>query len=419
MTEHTETQQTSVEAARPMTSSLPPTVLINLSTPGSRVSICRVGTKQELLGDGTVKQLLERCISLRSPLSMAVPIAQLESEMSAVLAIGELMAADTGEVLLRNPDGTPERTVYMDEPVHAIARERTGEQGNVFYSIDLEVRLAEGYVTTTIEERRQVTPPKVVEVKPPPPPVAAVPPQAIPTIPVIEKPAAPSEIPTIPPLRQTPQPPAEPLAAPVTGAPPAAAASSVVESPMIGAKLPRVPTKPEPDTPKNVVVIVAGPQKKALSKTAQEMKDKGYARKSDFLRAQFLPEVEALDFSGLFVGEFGLGIRRDQERKNVVLADPSRITAILLQGNAFRRSGNHVKALTAYQELADMDPSNPDFRFLMGKALMELGRGEEAMGALARAKELGHEGARKEMETLKAQGHRPREPLGFLRFWKR
>jgi tetratricopeptide (TPR) repeat protein len=187
---------------------------------------------------------------------------------------------------------------------------------------------------------------------------------------------------------------------------------------MIGAKLPTIPTKPEPDKAKNVVVIVAGPQKKTLSRTAQEMKDKGYARKSDFLRAQFLPEVEALDFSGLFVGEFGLGIRRDQERKNVVLADPSRITEVLLQGNAYRRSGNHVKALTAYQELVDIDPSNADFRFLMGKTLMELGRGEDAMEALSRARELGHEGARKEMETLKAQGHRPRKPLGFLRFWK-
>jgi len=321
-------------------------------------------------------------------------------------------------VLLLNPDGSPERTVYMEEPVHNIARERTGEQGNVFYNIDLEVRLAEGYSTTAIEERRQVTPPKVVEVKPTPPPVAAAPPLKIPTIPVAEKPAPPAEIPTIPVVERAPQPPAATVAAPVAAAPPAAEPPSVVESPMIGPALPRVPTKPEPDAAKNVVVMVAGPQKRTLSRTAQEMKDKGYVRKADFLRSQFLPEVDALDFSGLFVGEFGLDSRREQERKNVVLADPSRITDVLLQGNAYRRSGNHIKALTAYQELVDMDPSNADFRFLMGKTLMELGRGEEAMEALSRARELGHEGARKEMETLKAQGHRPRKPLGFLRFWK-
>ena len=37
---------------------------------------------------------------------------------------------------------------------------------------------------------------------------------------------------------------------------------------------------------------------------------------------------------------------------------------------------------------------------------------------LSRARELGHEGAKKEMDGLKAKGLRPRRPLGFLRFWK-
>ncbi len=32
----------------------------------------------------------------------------------------------------------------------------------------------------------------------------------------------------------------------------------------------------------------------------------GYLRKNDWLRAQFLPEVEVLDFRGLFVGNKGL-----------------------------------------------------------------------------------------------------------------
>ena len=69
------------------------------------------------------------------------------------------------------------------------------------------------------------------------------------------------------------------------------------------------------------------------------MKDKGYLRKADCLRAQFLPEVEALDFSGLFVGTSVLDIRQRAERRNVVLADPSRITDVLLQGNSFDGAG--------------------------------------------------------------------------------
>jgi hypothetical protein len=430
MTDQTAVQDTGVEAARTMTSSLPPSVLINITTPGTRVSICRVGTKQELLGEGTIKQLVERCISLRSPLTMGVPIAQLESEMSAVLAIGELMASGNAEVILLSPDGSQQRTVGMGEPVSSIARERTGEQGNVFYNIDLEVRTADEYGPGPVaEERRQIPQPNVIETKPTLPPAVA----ATPPVPAVTPAAvtAPPVIPTIP-LKEEP---AKPTAAPpLPAAPPVAAAPPVIptvpvaeekapemaESPMVGARQPKDFGKEEqPAAPaKDNVVIIAQPQKKALSKTAQDMKEKGYVRKSDYLRAQFLPEVDALDFSGLFVGDFGLDSRQERERKNIVLADPSRITEVLLQGNSFRRSGNHVKALTSYQELVDMDPSNADFRFLLGKSFMDLGRGEEAMEAFARARELGHEGAKKEMETLRAQGHRPRKSLGFLRFWK-
>ena len=125
--------------------SLPPSVLINITTPGSRTSICRVGTKQELLGDGTVKQLLERCISLRSPLSMGVPIAQLESEMSAVLAIGDLMAAEHCGGDPAQPGRHPQRTSPWRSRSTTSPASGTGEQGNVFYNIDLEVRTADGY----------------------------------------------------------------------------------------------------------------------------------------------------------------------------------------------------------------------------------------------------------------------------------
>jgi len=141
-------------------------------------------------------------------------------------------------------------------------------------------------------------------------------------------------------------------------------------------------------------------------------------RKADWLRAQFLPEVETLDFSGLFVGNLGMGIRQEKTRRNVVLADPARITEVLLRANGYRRNGDHPKALICYQELSDMDPSNSDFRFLMGKTLLALGQRDQAVETFTRAKELGHEGAEKELEELKRSGHRPKAALGFLRFWK-
>jgi len=170
-------------------------------------------------------------------------------------------------------------------------------------------------------------------------------------------------------------------------------------------------------TPKIVAIVAERPARQPRS-TADSGARKEYIRKSDWLRAQFLPEVQALDFSGLFVGNLGMGVREQQARRNVVLADPARITDVLLRGNSFRRTGDHAKALICYQELVDMDPGNADFRFLLGKTLLELGQHNQGVDALNRAKELGHEGARKELETVKPVVQRQRSPLGFLRFWK-
>jgi hypothetical protein len=173
---------------------------------------------------------------------------------------------------------------------------------------------------------------------------------------------------------------------------------------------------PQAGTTNGLFTILAEKPKDEPKQQTRDRKD--YARKSDWLRAQFLPEVEALDFSGLFVGNLGFGIREEKGRKNVVLADPARVTEVLLRANGYRRSGDHAKALLCYQELVDMDPSNADFRFLLGKTFVELGQQEEAIEALQRAKELGHDGAEKELEDLKRTGHRPKAALGFLKFWK-
>jgi tetratricopeptide (TPR) repeat protein len=169
---------------------------------------------------------------------------------------------------------------------------------------------------------------------------------------------------------------------------------------------------PQSGPPKIVAIVAERPARQPRS-TAASGGRKEYIRKSDWLRAQFLPEVQALDFSGLFVGNLGMGVREQQARRNVVLADPARITDVLLRGNSFRRSGDHAKALICYQELVDMDPGNADFRFLLGKTLLDLGQHNQAID-----KELGHEGARKELEAVKPVVARQRSPLGFLRFWK-
>jgi hypothetical protein len=173
---------------------------------------------------------------------------------------------------------------------------------------------------------------------------------------------------------------------------------------------------PQAGTTDGLFTILAEKPKDEPKPATKDRKD--YARKSDWLRAQFLPEVEVLDFSGLFVGNLGPGIRQEKGRKKVVLADPARITEVLLRANGYRRTGDHAKALICYQELVDMDASNADFRFLLGKTYVELGQREQATDALQRAKELGHDGAEREIDDLKRTGHRPKAALGFLKFWK-
>ncbi len=353
-----------------------PTLLITITTPGCRTPICRMGTKQELAGDVSVRQLMERATSLRSPLSLGVPVAQLESEMSTLLAVGELLASGCAQTHVRAEEGSQTRVVPLDEPVHTAVRQEAGPEGAPVWTVDLEVRMSEEAEAMTVEERRQVQPPPVME--------------AYPASLVASASAAATEGVQVFQDGQGDE------------------AKVVIE-----AKVPTPPTVGD-DPAKNIVVIVGAPP----AGESAPAEPKGYIRKTDLLRAQFLPEVEQLDLSGLFVGEFGAAIRHEPERRNVVLSDPARITEVLLRGNAFRRSGNHERALGCYQELVDMDPSNADFRFLHAKTLVMLGREEEAVEAFSRARELGHDGAKKELDALKLVVARTRKPLGFLRFWR-
>lgn len=335
-------------------------VIINISTPGSPTPICRIANSEEVLGDLTIRQLIERIVSPKSLFSVGVPMSQLEAESPAATAVAELLSAASSQVVLHGSANEEIRPVALDEPARSVARLHTGAQGTAFLDLNLEVRPVSDNTPPAGAERRRVALPEVVEA------------------PAVTQPAS------APPERQRQE------------APPA----------------------PEPASTEGIMTIVAEVPTKKAEEGAPTWDRKEYLRKSDWLRAQFQPEVEALNFTGLFVGNLGFGIREEQPRRQVVLADPARITDILLRGNGYRRAGDHAKALICYQELVDMDASNADFRFLLGKTLVELGQYNSAVEAFARAKELGHDGAVKELEALRKSGQRARRPLGFLRFWK-
>ena len=391
------------------------TVLITVSTPGTDSPICRLSNSEDVIRDLTVKQLIQRVISPNSLFSVGVPMSQLQAESAAALAIGEILAADCCEVVTPAKGAACEQNVSLDQFVRAIAREQVGTQGNRFLNVNLEVRSAPDAAAPAGDERRQMTLPPAAEIELRRPvvtsnvlesssrPTSAWPGPTAPAAPAPAETARPVEGPAI----RTAGGPVAPLTPLAVEVPEVASAQEAAEpaAPATG----RAPAS-------GIVTIVAEKPTDVPKEDAKERKE--YVRKADWLRAQFLPEVEALDFSGLFVGNLGLGVRQENVRRNVVLADPARITEVLLRANGYRRTGDHAKALICYQELVDMDGSNADFRFLLGKTLLALGQREQAAEAFVRAKELGHDGAEREVEELKRAGHRPRATLGFLRFWK-
>lgn len=359
--------------------------LVTVSTPGSATPICRLGRSQEILGGLTVRQLIERVTSPSSLLSVQIPFAQLDAERPTAAAVSELLAAGCCEVVLSGDADGGERVVTLEESAAGITQAQVGPQGSAFLNINLEVRPTRDAVPPATGERRQLALPEVVEVAP-------------------QEELARAELVSVPAVSDS---------IPASEAPLPEDEMALAEpEPSVGQ------AKAQP----GLVTIVAQPTPKRERakprRDAHSEERKEYMRKADWLRAQFLPEIQALDFSGLFVGNLGFGVREAHGRRNVVLADPARVTDILLRGNSYRRSNDHAKALICYQELVDMDPANGDFRFLLAKTLLALNQKAEAVEALGRARDLGHEGARKELEQLKAALPRSRRPLGFFRFWK-
>ncbi len=438
-------------------------VLITITTPGADTPICRLANSEEVVRGLTVRDLIQRIISPNSLFSVGVPMSQLEAESATALAIGEMLSADSCEVVTPGKGAAGDQNVSLDQSAQGVAREQVGTHGNKFVNINLEVRSTADTVAPSGAERRQMQGPSTLEVEPEPLAAgrsvfdtASAPSSDA----SFEQPASdvhPTGSEEVSPLSVTSEGEefegpysetgAEPMAgdaAPASGAPVGGEVAEVAPSAVgeltpaqagVAAEAPGYApqdAEAEPPGTETAARAEAGPSPAASTSgivtiVADKLKDepkqkqddrKEYVRKSDWLRAQFLPEVEALDFSGLFVGNLGLGVREEKGRRNVVLADPSRITEVLLRANGYRRSGDHARALICYQELVDMDPSNADFRFLLGSTLKQLGQREQAAEAFMRAKELGHDGAEKELEEMKRSGHRPKTALGFLRFWK-
>ena len=140
-------------------------VLITIRTPGEDAPICRLGNSEEILGDATVRQLIQRVINPNSLFAVGVPASQLQAESSAALAIGEMLSADCCEV--RSGAGGEEsgELVGLDEPIRAVAQEQIGSQGNRFLNVTLNVRSAADTQAPESEERRELSLPAAVEVE--------------------------------------------------------------------------------------------------------------------------------------------------------------------------------------------------------------------------------------------------------------
>ena len=440
--------------------------LITISAPNCATPICRLGNSKDILGSLTVRQLIERVVSPNSLLSVHVPLSQLEAETPTAQAVTGLLRNGC-EVFLEGDLGG-DKLLDLDHSAATITEAQVGAQGSSFLNISLDVRPVSESLTlgddryqdetsdevevlssppafaalfepeTVEEERRQIPLPEVAEtatsqdawadeavasdaptgevtVSHAPAGDGVAPddtaePMSVEKLEELFADQEDEAIVTAPAVAPTAS-----LAGP-TGDEPHESAAAESE---IAADAQSEPVDvSQPAKAPKIVAIVAERRARQPRSTGNPEGRKEYIRKSDWLRAQFLPEVQALDFSGLFVGNLGMGVREQQARRNVVLADPARITDVLLRGNSFRRTGDNAKALICYQELVDMDPGNADFRFLLGKTLLDLGQHNQGIDALNRAKELGHEGARKELETAKPAAQRPRSALGFLRFWK-
>jgi hypothetical protein len=187
-----------------------------------------------------------------------------------------------------------------------------------------------------------------------------------------------------------------------------AAVSAAVEEPAQAATAQVAPAPEE---------VAPAPEEAALIEV-YEAQPKKHVTKAEVLMEQFRPKVAALDFRGLFVGNFGFQRDTVVDVTKLSALSPQTVSAYLMKANSLRQSGEHEKALSYYRVLLKSDPDNADYRFLYGKTLIEMGRIQPARECLERARELGHENAAHELEQLEDRAAK-KPALAFLQFWRR
>jgi len=161
------------------------------------------------------------------------------------------------------------------------------------------------------------------------------------------------------------------------------------------------------------------PSAESLKSPESRKKQRPYLRKTDVLRAQLLPKIEALDFSGLFLGNFGFRAGAQVRSPRLALLSPSEANKYLMLANQHRRAGEYEQAARQYRALIAHDPSNEDFWFLLGK--VEEGRGDlkQALHAYENALRLGHASARAEIARIEAEhGASTAVPRDLVGLWR-
>jgi len=197
---------------------------------------------------------------------------------------------------------------------------------------------------------------------------------------------------------------APPAPEPAPKTPPAAAVSMHPQQPQPDNGADSLPQAPPPapvvphgrrhdDDPALVLTTERSPAEKG----------KGHIRKSDLLREQLQPKIEALDFSGLFVGNFGLRPETLAKTPRVSLISPGEANKYLMQGNQHRREGQHQQASHCYRNLITHFPENEDYWLLLGKSEEDRGDYRQALHALENAARLGHAGARDEIARIEQE----------------
>jgi len=163
----------------------------------------------------------------------------------------------------------------------------------------------------------------------------------------------------------------------------------------------------------------SGPSVKSPRSLRSPGKQRPYLRKTDVLRGQLLPKIEALDFSGLFLGNFGLRAGAQVGSPRLALLSPSEANRYLMLANQHRRAGEYEQAARQYRALIAHDPENEDFWFLLGK--VEEGRGDfkQAVHAYENALRFGHASARAEIARIEAEhGTSSAVPHDLVGLWR-